>query len=153
MHHFWPTPENLLIWLLQRPIFVTTNSMLSRTKFNIFLVLLSTVVGLLLVEYALVPALLAVTHQPGRSLILLGVVGIPNALVDDTKINSQGFTVDVLSESKPPNTKGILTLGGSAIFNRRMTGRLIDNFSRATPTHLEIQGGALTDLYDARQRN
>jgi hypothetical protein len=64
--------------------------------------------------------------------------------VDDTPINSQGFTGHVLQASRPPeNTVRILTLGGSAMFNRRMTERLIESLSMATSVRLEIQGGAL----------
>jgi hypothetical protein len=110
---------------------------------KISLLLLSIAFGLLLSEYAIVPALLSLTDQPGRSLTLLGVAGKPNTQVDDTKLNSEGFTGDVPTELKPANTVRILTLGGSAIFNRRMTERLSYSLKRATPTRLEIEGAAL----------
>jgi hypothetical protein len=64
--------------------------------------------------------------------------------VDDTPINSQGFTGHELKPSKrAEDTVRILTLGGSSMFNRRLTERLIEDLSKTTSARLEIQGGAL----------
>jgi hypothetical protein len=64
--------------------------------------------------------------------------------VDDTPINSQGFTGHELKPSKrAEDTIRILTLGGSSMFNRRLTERLIEDLSESTSARLEIQGGAL----------
>jgi lysophospholipase L1-like esterase len=113
------------------------------TTGKVLLSLISTLLSFVFAEYALAPVLLSMTDQPSRYLTLLGVAARPNVLVDDTMINSQGFTGDVLGEQKPPHTKRILTLGGSVMFNRRMTERLIGSLKMITSTPLEVQGGAL----------
>ena len=114
----------------------------SKPKSSLILVLAAILTSLLFVEFVFAPILLQFMDRPGRSLTLLGVVAWPDIVVDDVRINSQGFTGHILSESKPPETTRILTLGGSAMFNRRMTERLIESLSQATPTSIEIQGGA-----------
>ena len=111
---------------------------------NLFLLSCSIIVSLLLGEYIVAPVLLKLLNRPSRELQLLGLCGLPNTQVDDTPINSQGFTGHVLQPSKPTqNTIRILTLGGSAMFDHRMTERLIENLAKATSAKLEIQGGAL----------
>jgi hypothetical protein len=109
---------------------------------KVLLLFISTILAFLFSEYVFAPVLLSIFGQPSRSLTLLSVAATPNVLVDDTMTNSQGFTGDVLSDQKPPHTKRILTLGGSAMFNRRMTERLIDSLKPITSTPLEVQGGA-----------
>jgi hypothetical protein len=110
---------------------------------NVVLLLISTIISFLFVEFVFAPALLSIIGHPSRSFTLLGVVAKPNNLIDDTKINSQGFTGDVLDRQKPPHTTRILTLGGSAMFNRRMTERLIASLKNISSKPLEVQGGAL----------
>jgi lysophospholipase L1-like esterase len=110
---------------------------------KIALVIVSTVLSLALAEYLVAPLVLSIRGQLSRSYVLLSVAAKPNVLVDDTIINSQGFTGDVLSEQKPSHTNRILTLGGSVMFNRRMTERLGLSLKRITSIPLEIQGGAL----------
>ena len=97
----------------------------------------------LFAEFVFAPALFLMEGQPSRSFRLLGVAAEPNILIDDTKINSQGFTGDVLDRQKSPHTTRILTLGGSAMFNRRMTERLIASLKKIGSKPLEVQGGAL----------
>jgi lysophospholipase L1-like esterase len=82
-------------------------------------------------------------NRPSRELYLLGFCAEPNTIVDDTPINSQGFTGHVLAPSKPRNTIRVLTLGGSAMFNRRISERLIESLSGLTSARIELQGGAL----------
>jgi len=78
-----------------------------------------------------------------RDFLLMGFVGAPNQMVDDTKLNSMGFTGDEIQEAKPANTIRILTLGGSALFNRRMTERIKAGLQPLFSHRLEILGGAL----------
>lgn len=111
---------------------------------NLFLLSGSIIVSLLLGEYIVTPILLKLLNRPSRALQLLGLCAPPNIQVDDTPINSQGFTGHVLQPSKPTqNTIRILTLGGSAMFNHRMTEQLTESLLKATSARLEIQGGAL----------
>jgi GDSL-like Lipase/Acylhydrolase family len=85
------------------------------------------------------------TYKTGlsREMFLMGFAATANSLVDDTPINSMGFTGDVVDLSKPPQTIRILTLGGSAMFNRRMTERLKSGFNAVSSQRVEIIGGAL----------
>lgn len=73
----------------------------------------------------------------------MGFSATPGSVVDDTTINSMGFAGDSVDVSKPPGTIRILTLGGSAMFNRRMAERLRDRLKTATGRRLEVVGGAL----------
>src|SRR5262245_4133647 len=86
--------------------------------------------------------LTAQTRLP-RDTFLMGFAGNPDTLVDDTRINSAGFTGDVVGMVKPPGTIRILTLGGSSMFNRRMTERLKDRFAASSSQRVEVIGGAL----------
>lgn len=95
-------------------------------------------------EYAATPLVYRQQQIPGRDLALLGFLALPNSKVDDTLINSQGFTGNViLDASRSTNSIRILTLGGSAFFNRRMTERLSAHLANATPRKVEVVGGAL----------
>jgi hypothetical protein len=78
-----------------------------------------------------------------RDVFLMGFAAIPHRVVDDTPINALGFTGDVIDVRKSPGTIRVLTLGGSALFNRRMTERLKDRFSRVGTEGIEILGAAL----------
>lgn len=78
-----------------------------------------------------------------REVYLMGFAATPGALVDDTVINSMGFTGDVLTAARSPGTLRILTLGGSALFNRRMTERIIAALETSTSTPVEVLGAAL----------
>ncbi len=82
-------------------------------------------------------------NAPSRQAYLMGFCGIPGADVDGTVINSMGFTGDVISQSKPPGTLRILTLGGSAFFNRNMAERLREGLQERLSQHVEVVGGAL----------
>lgn len=86
---------------------------------------------------------LARTTRLPRDIFLMGFAATPNSLVDDTRINSMGFTGDSLDLIKREETIRILTLGGSAMFDRRMTERLKDSFNAISFHRVEIIGGAL----------
>jgi len=99
-----------------------------------------TAVGVILIFELL---LLPYRHGLPRDAFLMGFAAPPGSLVDDTPINAMGFTGDMISPRKPPNTIRILTLGGSSMFNRRMTERLRDRLERISTSPLEVLGAAL----------
>ena len=116
----------------------------STVKSRLMFLFIAILFALLCAEYVVAPIALMCFGKPPRSLTLLGFYATPNTRVSDTVINSQGFTGHVLHDTRPTkSTVRILTLGGSSMFNRRMTMRLIESLSKATATPLEIQGGAL----------
>jgi hypothetical protein len=78
-----------------------------------------------------------------RDILLMGFAATPHTVVDDTPINAMGFTGDVIDVLKPPGTIRILTLGGSTMFNRRMTARLSNRFKAISTRHIEVVGAAL----------
>ena len=86
-----------------------------------------------------------------RSIQLTGFHAQPNAMIDDAATNALGFTGDVPAQTKPGDSIRILTLGASALFNRRMTERLAASLSRAVgtsnqarqPLRIEVLGAAL----------
>ena len=78
-----------------------------------------------------------------RDMALMGFSGKPNAIIDDTSLNSMGFTGDVIHHKKNPEKVRILTLGGSAMFNRRMTERLNKSLNEISSRPVEILGAAL----------
>jgi hypothetical protein len=100
-------------------------------------------VGILVAEFILLPL---VEGMP-RSSMLMGFCanGRTTKMVDDTPINEMGFTGDVLKKKKAPGTIRILTLGGSSMFNRRMTERLKVKLQAATPVPIEVLGAALRE--------
>lgn len=99
---------------------------------------------LLVAEFVLVPVYLSLAGKPDRELSLLGMYGEPGTTVDDVRINSQGFTGDVLESARSdPDAVRILILGGSAIFLHSVTERLKEELAPLTSAPLEIQGGAL----------
>lgn len=101
--------------------------------------LVSFVAMLLFLELVWIPAR---EHLP-RELLLLGFVGAPNQMVDDTRLNAMGFTGDDVRHEKEPNAVRILTVGGSAIFNRRMTERIKAGIQSVSEKPVEVLGAAL----------
>ena len=112
--------------------------------------------GLLVLYVAFLAALLAITlaaaefvvlpwrYRPvPRAIQLCGFHAPPNTLVDDTEINALGFTGDNISPAKFSGTVRFLTLGGSAMFNRRMTERLGVRLREAASQPVELLGAAL----------
>jgi hypothetical protein len=77
-----------------------------------------------------------------RETYLMGFA-VTDKMVDDTPINTMGFTGDVVTGVKNPRTIRILTLGGSAMFNRQMTVRLKKAFKERSNRPVEILGAAL----------
>lgn len=99
-------------------------------------------------------ALLAVLVALSELLLLPRILGAPRALalmgwaattarVGDTPINALGFTGDVPALPKQPATLRVLTLGGSSMFNRRMTERLRTALQRRYERPVEVLGAAL----------
>lgn len=88
-------------------------------------------------------AVLPYTTGLPRNTFLMGFAATPNVFVDDTPINSMGFTGDVVDVAKPRSTLRILTLGGSAMFNRRMAERLKARLSKASSDPIEVIRAAL----------
>ena len=64
-------------------------------------------------EFFLAPVLLSLMGKSSRQMTLLQFAAKPNTQVDDTKINSQGFTGTLLTKPKSLDTIRILTLGES----------------------------------------
>ena len=104
-----------------------------------FFLLLTVFATIIFGEFFLIPY----KKELSRELFLMGFSAIPNSLVDDTLINSMGFTGDSIDIMKMRGTIRILTLGGSVMFNRRMTERLKNRFNTITIQHIEILGAAL----------
>jgi lysophospholipase L1-like esterase len=100
--------------------------------------LLASLTALLVAELVVLP------WQAGvpREVALLGLAAQPPA-VDDTAINSLGFTGDVPSEQKPRGTRRVLTLGASSLFNRRLTERLKAQIAARAQAPVEVVGGAI----------
>ena len=102
----------------------------------------STLAGLALIELVFAPWY--VFRGTDRDLGLMGFYAPPGMVVDDTRINSDGFTGHQLSRiDDAAGTVRILTLGGSTMFNRRMTERMIESWSDLLPTAPVIVGAAL----------
>lgn len=106
-----------------------------------FVFLLFLIFGLIgIAEFVALPKLINVP----RDTYLMGFSAIPNTMIDDTPINSMGFTGDeIRSREKPSGTIRILTLGGSAFFNRNMTNRLKKKLTTICDKKVEILGAAL----------
>ncbi len=106
--------------------------------------------GLLALVLAAVATLVAVAELwvlpwrlgVDRQAFLLGFTATESR-VDDVPINALGFTGDDLASPKADGTIRVLTLGGSALFNRRMTARLKDALAAASPRRVEVLGAAL----------
>lgn len=106
--------------------------------FSIY-VLVSTIVIVSIFEFVLLPRY----YDLPRDIALIGFTATPNTLIDDTSINKMGFTGDMMRPQKETGTIRILTLGGSAMFNRRMTERLNQSLSSLFDQPVEILGAAL----------
>lgn len=90
-------------------------------------------------EYVILPW----HYKLPRDMALMGFSGMPDTTIDDTSINSMGFTGDVIDLRKNSGKVRMLTLGGSTLFNRRMSERLKDNLNKISKRPVEILGGAL----------
>ncbi len=97
----------------------------------------------LLAEFIVVPRFV---NAPSRGAFLLGLVGPAGKRVEDTAINSMGFTADTPTVGKPPGTIRVLTLGGSSFFNRRLSERLLASLAKASAKKVELLGAALREL-------
>jgi len=106
-----------------------------------FIYVLLLVIGFMaLAEFVVIPKLIKIP----RDIYLMGFAATPNTVLDDTPINSLGFTGDAIqSTEKAPGSIRILTLGGSAFFNRNMTNRLKSKLSNICDKKVEILGAAL----------
>ena len=96
-------------------------------------------VGLLAADLWLLPRLRGLP----RETCLMGFAAMPGTVVDDVTINAMGFAGDVVAPAKPAATVRVLTLGGSALFNRRMADRIRDRLQRLGPRRVEVVGAAL----------
>ncbi len=110
-----------------------------RNRYFLIYIFIILLVILLIFEFMVLPWYFRLP----RDLALMGFAASPNITVDDTFINSIGFTGDVIRNGKTPGTIRILTLGGSVIFNRRMTARMKVGFEAVSGRPVEIMGGAL----------
>jgi hypothetical protein len=99
------------------------------------------IAGILLAEYVLLPWAIGMPRDAFLMGFCINSKKIPQ--VDDTPINKMGFTGDVLKRKKAPGTIRILTLGGSPMFNRRMTERLKEKLQAASSKPVEVLGAAL----------
>jgi lysophospholipase L1-like esterase len=80
-----------------------------------------------------------------RDAALLGFTAAPGQ-VDDVAISAMGFAGDAIAREKPPGTVRVLTLGGSVLFDRRMTTRLkraLEPVAAEAGARLELVGAAL----------
>jgi len=105
--------------------------------FALFVLILIGLVGFL-IEFVLLPNN---RHLP-RDTYLMGWVGYPYNHIDDTDLNSIGLTGDTPETHLSADTVRILTLGGSAIFNRRFTERFKQALSLRTNHPVEVVGAA-----------
>jgi len=90
------------------------------------LLLLSAV---LLAEFVLLPRLFGMP----RDLLLLGFNAKPNEVIDGQRINTMGFTGDVISQQKSSNTVRVLILGSSTMFNRHMAEQMKAALQKSLP--------------------
>ncbi|MEQ9449979.1 MAG: GDSL-type esterase/lipase family protein [Pseudomonadales bacterium] len=101
-----------------------------------------TLLCLLLVEFTILPVW--ATGGLHRDLALLGFYATPNSTVGDTPINADGFTGTELSALEASTEEiNVLTLGGSTLFNRRMTERMLSNWQQMHGANWTVTGGAL----------
>jgi lysophospholipase L1-like esterase len=87
---------------------------------------------------------------PPRDILLMGFSAPPGITFYGTKINELGFTGKVPAIPKPVGTARILTLGGSAFFNRNVGDRLSNKLdelmlkdTNLNSSRAEVLGGAL----------
>ena len=96
------------------------------------------VISITLVEFIYLPN---ARHLP-RAFYLMGWIGYPDTRIDDTVLNPIGLTGDVPEAFRPDATIRVLTLGGSAIFNRRFTERLKTSLQERSTRPIEVVGAA-----------
>ncbi len=85
--------------------------------------------AILLAEYLLLPRVFGMP----RAMLLLGFTATPDAVIDGQRINTLGFTGDVIAVNKPPNTVRVLVLGSSTMFNRHMADQLKTTLQKNIP--------------------
>lgn len=110
----------------------------SRSCYLIYISIVTFVI-LIAFEYVILPW----HFNLPRDLALIGFTAEPNIVVDDTPINSIGFSGDVIDLENDPGKIRILTLGGSSMFNRRMAERLKKSLNSVSDRPVEILGAAL----------
>ena len=108
---------------------------------KVFIVYVFVIVALILLVFEFL--ILPWHFSMRRELALLGFTSKPDIVIDDTVINSMGFTGDIIHIKKNAETVRVLTLGGSAMFNRRMTERLKSKMNTDSGRPVEILGAAL----------
>lgn len=94
--------------------------------------------ALYLVEFVYLPQ----ARHLEREAYLMGWIGYPGNKIDDTVLNSIGLTGLVPEPDPPAGTVRVLTLGGSALFNRRFTERLQGELQAAAEADIEVLGAA-----------
>lgn len=80
---------------------------------------------------------------PSRAAFLMGFVASPGRVLDGVRINALGFTGDEPALEKRAGALRVLTLGGSALFERRMSERLGAALRARTRRPVEVLGAAL----------
>ena len=83
----------------------------------------------------------ALTGLP-REVYLMGFAARAEE-VPEEPVNPMGFTGVVPTRERPDGTVRVLTLGGSVLFNRRVTERLQDRLERSASGRVEVVGAAL----------
>ncbi len=107
----------------------------------VFITFLLVVIGLAayVVEFVYLPS----TRHIQRDHYLMGWVGYPGNRIDNTVLNSIGLTGDVPETVSPAEgITRVLTLGGSAIFNRRFTERMKAALDGNSDRRFEVLGAA-----------
>lgn len=90
------------------------------------------------VEFRVLPK----ARQLARDAYLMGWIGYPNNVIDDTPLNPLGLTGDVPECKSREGVVRVLTLGGSTFFNRRFTERLITALDEKSDQPFEVIGAA-----------
>lgn len=108
------------------------------------LILASFLFPLLIGEFLVAPHIIKEWEGRPRSVALCGFSGTPNTVVDDVAINAEGYTGPLVSEAgNRPDAIRVVTLGGSAMFNRRMGERIGEGLQKLTKRPVDVYGGAL----------
>lgn len=100
--------------------------------------LLVLAVAVYVIEFITLPK----ARQLSRDAYLMGWIGYPNNPIDDTRLNSEGLTGDVPEFKSRDGVIRVLTLGGSTLFNRRFTERLIATLDEKSDLPIEVVGAA-----------
>lgn len=107
------------------------------------IVLFSAFLAALFMEFIGAPYLFFSRENLTREQILLNFTAAPNTVIDNVEINEQGFTGDVYTKAKPPDTLRLLTLGGSVMFNDNITLQLKEHLQKISDNKIELQGAGL----------